>query len=126
MFPSSTRKLHPGDVCFIPTNAGGFVPFIFVCPAGKSRSGFYGALAITTISAPKIELLPSQMSLGEAALVHVSSYKENNTPLVGNIAERIDRRALAAMQETAKSMHVGAVSKVWGHKTILKYANTVA
>lgn len=126
MFPTSTNRLQPGDVCFIPKSGGGFVPFIFICSISRSRTGFYGALGDASVSMPEIEMLPPRISLSETALVHITSFKENNTPITGNILTRIDAVEFAAAQQAVKTTNVGAISKVWGHKTILRRADAVA
>jgi hypothetical protein len=126
MIPASTTKLRPGDVCFIPRSNGGFVAFVYVCAPAKSRSALYGSLVDAIVDEPKLELMPQKLSILKPALVHISSYRENNTPIVGNVADRIGEHTLRKAAAEATSTAVGSVSKVWGHKTILKYADAVA
>jgi hypothetical protein len=126
MFPASTAKLRPGDVCFIPRSDGGFVPFVFVAAPAKSRSAFYGALVNIVVEEPRPELVPQKLAILKPALVHVGCYKENNTPILGNIADCIGVQALQRAASAASSTEIGSTSKVWGHKTITKYANAVA
>jgi len=126
MFPASTTKLRPGDVCFIPRADGSYVPFVFVCTPAKSRNAFYGALGSARVEAPTIDLLPPTLTLLKPALVHVSCYKENNTPVVGNVAERVGQQTLQAAAAAVNSSALGSASKVWGYNTIVKYANAVA
>lgn len=126
MFPASTAKLQPGDVCFIMRSDGRFVPFAFLCSPGKTRAAFYGALGKAVVSEPKIELLPLHVPISEVALIHIKSLKENNTPLVGNIADRIGREVIAATCRQAVSQEIGAVSKVWGNQTLLRKAEAIS
>ena len=126
MFPASTAKLRPGDVCFIPRADGSYVPFVFVGTPAKSRSAFYGALGSTRVETPTLERLPPTFALLRPALVHVSCYKENNTPVVGNVADRVGQLSLEAAAAAVNSSALGSVSKVWGYNTIVKYANAVA
>jgi len=126
MYPASTTKLRPGDFCFIPRDSGGFVPFVYICSPAKIRSSFYGALCNFISSEPHIVRLPDRLTIRHVAFVHVSSFKENGTPIVGNIAERIGDIVLKRAGEAATSREVGTVSLVWGYKTIIKRAGEVA
>jgi hypothetical protein len=126
MFPASTTKLHPGDFCFIPRSNGSLVPFVFVCAVANKHSVLYGALADTIVADARLDLVPQKVALLEPALVHISCYKQNNTPIVGNMAERIGKHTLHAAAVAATSARVGSTSKVWGHNTILRYAEAVA
>lgn len=126
MLPASTVKLNPGDFCFIPRDDGKFVPFVFLCTYRDKRSSFYGGIIDVSVSRASVEELPPTLAIKEYALVHISCFTENNTPIVGNLADRIGSEVLSAIKRSVHDFSVGATSRVWGHKTIVKYANTVA
>lgn len=125
MIPSSTSKLKPGDVCFIPRSDGRYVPFAFLCAPAKKRSSFYGGILNAVVSIPSVEELPSSVEVKEYALVNISCFKENNTPIVGNAAPNIGEAVLASIERDTTDFSVGATSRVWGYRTIIKYAEAV-
>jgi hypothetical protein len=125
MIPVSTLKLRPGDFCFVPRDDGRFVPFAYLCSMRQKRSCFQGGILEAVVNEPSVESLPRTLKVRDYALVHIKCFKENNTPIVGNVAERIGVEALQATERNAHDFSVGARSRVWGHLTILKYANQV-
>ena len=125
MIPASTTKLQPGDICFIPRNDGKFVPFAFLYAPKGVRSSFYGGLLEAVVDMPLIDLLPSKLKVSQFALVHIKCFKENHTPIVGNVASRIGLSSLEAIEKKANDFSVGAKSSVWGHRTIIKYAENI-
>ncbi len=125
MIPLSTTKLQSGDFCFIPRSDGKFVPFVFLCARKGERSSFYGGILDIVVEKPYIEEFPSSLIVKEFALVHISCFKKNNTPIVGNVASRIGVQALDAIERKANDFSIGATSKVWGHLTIVKYAENI-
>ncbi len=126
MFPASASKLKPGDFCFVPRADGRFVPFAFLCPVKGKRGSFYGGILDVSVPRASAEELPAAVRIKEFALVHIGCFKENDTPIVGNIASCIGAQAFAEVNRTVNDLSIGATSKVWGHRTILKYAAAVA
>ena len=125
MIPASTVKLLPGDFCFIPRADGRFVPFAFLCTAQNTRSYFYGGILDAVVSNPLIDELPTHLSVKQYALLHIRCFKENNTPIVGNVAARIGDKELKAIERRVLDLSVGSTSSVWGYRTIFKYAENV-
>jgi hypothetical protein len=78
------------------------------------------------MKAPRLEQLPGCVTVGEHALVHIKCYRENNTPIVGNILERLDKTQLAQITTDIQASHVGHVSRVWGWRTLFRKANEIA
>ncbi len=126
MIPNSTSRLRVGDACFVPRSDGRHVPFVYVGKRPKHRSYLFGALADVAVNAPELAKLPAQVALREHALVHVKCYKENNTPIVGNIWDRLDQDQLKQIATDIDSSGVGHTTRVWGWKTIIEKANNIA
>jgi hypothetical protein len=125
MIPTNAAKLRPGDFCFIPRADGRFVPFAFLCSLENRRSYFYGGILDASVARPSIEELPTKLMVKHYALFHIKCFKENNTPVVGNVGARIGEKELAAIERRTRDFSVGATSSVWGYKTIVKYADSV-
>jgi hypothetical protein len=125
MFPKSTANLKEGDYCLVPRDDGLFVPFVYVGKRGNSRSYFFGALADAVVSDADRDQLPEHLTLLGHALLHIKCYTENNTPIVGNLSERLGSAAMARIVSDINSSGVGHTTRVWGHRTIMKYANDV-
>ena len=126
MFPNSTNRLVVGDACLIRRSDGRHVPFVYVGKRPGDRCYFFGALADVAVNAPDLGRLPAQVTLREHALVHIRCYKENNTPVVGNIRERLDRGQLQQIAADIDSSGVGHTTRVWGWKTIVERATSLA
>jgi hypothetical protein len=125
MTPASTTKLRPGDVCFIPRADGQFVPFAFLCTQQNTHSYFYGGILDAVVNKPLIEELPPKINVKHYALLHIKCFKENNTPIVGNVAAHIGDKTLKAIEHKVRHLSVGSTSSVWGYRTIFKYAENV-
>jgi hypothetical protein len=123
MTPKSAIKLVVGDYCLIPRDDGGSVPFVYVGRRDSDRSYFFGALANVVIYGT--DVLPEKMPLLQHALLHIKCFKENNTPIVGNIANKLFNLELENILSDINSSGVGSSTRVWGHRTICKYANDV-
>lgn len=124
MIPKSTASLKVGDYCLVPREDGSFVPFVYVGKRGTDRSYFFGALGNSVLTASE-EALPARLELLEHALLHIKCYKENNTPIIGNVAARIDSKVLARIAIDINTFNVGQKTSVWGHRTLVTYANRV-
>ena len=124
-FPKSTAKLRPGDVCFVPRSDGRFVPFAYVCPQGNARSYFFGGLVNIIVDVPQISVLPGRVSVKEYALVHIHCFEKNETPVVGNIADRISSEVLDKIRKESHCQDVGSTTNVWGYRTIVNRANAI-
>ena len=123
MFPKSNVKVKPGDFCFVRREDGRVALFIYLCARLRSRSYFYGALADAVLEAPEVDLIPDQVSVGEHALLHIKCFRENGTPIVGNMLKHLESRLLADVERQVSDMNVGATHRVWGYRTIVKRAN---
>ena len=125
MIPKSTAKLKTGDYCLLPRADGTSVIFAYLDSVSGSRSALYGALLSPPMLA-KDSALPLQVRIAYKGLVHISSYAENNTPIVGNVADLIGdsqiKEALSACTDTS----IGAVHAVIGHRALLRKAESVA
>ena len=75
---------------------------------------------------PDVSELPMHLEIGSHAVLHIKCFKENNTPIVGNIADRIGDKTLQKIKYDVSNMKVGSTILVWGYKTIFKYANEVS
>lgn len=126
MIPGSNARLKIGDACFMPLPDGGYVPFIYVGKRGKDRAYFFGALADAVVNAPEIDLLPPRITLAEHALVHIKCYRENQTPIVGNVLDRLDGKQLEDIALDIANSGVGHVTRVWGWRTIAREAMELA
>lgn len=125
-FPKSNAGASTGDFCFVPITDARFALFVYLFPQLKSRSYFFGALTSQILGAPRVELVSPKVVLGEWALLHIKCFQKNDTPLAGNIFDRLDPAAVDAMRTKAHSYRVGTVHRVWGHSTIIQRANTIA
>ena len=123
MIPKSTAKLIEGDFCWILREDGRFVPFIFIQSQNKSRSYFFGGLANQIVKEKSTEELSDSIQINEYALLHIHCFKENNTPIEGNLKNKIKSGTIATIKSDINKNSIGSVTKVWGYRTILKYAN---
>ncbi len=123
--PKSTRKLSPGDCCFIPRKDGKYVPFVFVFARHGKRSDFYGALLDETVESPDVGSVSKRRKVRYHALSHISCFAENDTPIVGNVAKKLALLEFWKVRRASLSTKVGAKQSVWGYKTIIKYANLI-
>jgi hypothetical protein len=117
--------LTPGDFCFVPRDDKRFAVFAFLCPQGTSRSYFFGTLANVTFDAPDVDLIPARISVGDHALIHIKCFRENATPIIGNLKDRLEPKLFAEVNRAVNDMSVGSTHKVWGNRTIVKRANMV-
>ncbi len=124
MIPKSTAKLKEGDFCFIQRSDRKYVPFVYLFPY-SGRSGFYGGIINAVVSTPNSTELPKHLDIRYHAVLHISCFKENNTPIVGNIVDRIDDKALRKIKADVSNMKVGSTISAWGYKTIFKYADEI-
>lgn len=124
MIPKSTVKLTPGDYCLIKRDDGKYVPLVYLFSPAKKRSSFYGGLVNCLID-DTADNCPNNLSIVFHALLHISSYKENNTPILGNILPKLDSKKIALMEKEANELKVGYKNSAWGHRTIYKYANQI-
>ena len=125
-FPKSNVGVSSGDYCFVRRTDGRVAIFVYLYPQGRSRSYFFGALAIDVLEAPIPELIPSRLRLTHQALLHIKCFQENATPITGNILDRIDTKKVGAMRVEAHTFKVGSVHHVWGYRTLVDRANDLA
>ncbi len=126
MIPRSNAGLDVGDTCFIRRDDGRHVPFVYVGKRDSERLYFFGAFGALTVATPQLSELPPNVTLGDPALVHVKCYSENDTPIVGNILDRLDPAHLERMAAGIQNSGVGHVTRVWGWRTLRKKANDIA
>jgi len=124
--PKSNLKLKFGDYSFVKRDDGQMALFIFICPKEGSRNYFYGAFANELISHPNANLLPTNLSPGDHALIHSKCYRECNLSIDGNLAAKLDSSVLPNIEEKIQNMNIGSKHRVWGYKVLLKHANKIA
>ena len=122
MIPKSTTKLKAGDFCFVQRTDGFFVPFVFLFPH-LGRTSFFGGIVNARVDTPDLSKLPMCLRVTEYAVVHVQCFAKNNTPILGNILERIPKEDMRKIEKDVSEVKVGTIRNVWGYKTIFKYAN---
>jgi hypothetical protein len=125
MIPRSTAKLSPGDYCVVERTDGSAVAFAFLGSVPGKRSYFHGALLSPPFDRESISNLPSKFEVCSRAMVHINCFAENETPIVGNIADRIGVFELEAAYRACTDTGVGAVHSVWGHRTLARRAEDV-
>ncbi|GAA0208415.1 hypothetical protein GCM10009123_14860 [Kangiella japonica] len=125
MIPKSTAKIEDGDFCWIKREDGLFVPFVYICKQGNSRSYFYGGIACSLSEKANLDDLPDNIVIRDFALLHIMCFKENETPIAGNITNKLKAGVLEKIKIDLTSAGIGSKSSVWGHKTILKYAGNI-
>lgn len=111
--------MKEGDYCLVKRDDGKFVPFVYLFKRGNDRSYLFGGI-VNYICKEENSPLPKKINIFDYALVHIKCYRENNTPIIGNIIDKIDAIKLSEMKELVKTKN-----NVWGYKTIIKYANKV-
>jgi len=126
MIPASNARLKVGDACFMPLPDGRYVPFVYVGKRGKDRAYFFGALANVVVDAPVIDHLPPRIALAEHALVHIKCYRENQTPIVGNVLDRLIGKQIENITADISNSGIGLVTRVWGWRTVARQAIEVA
>jgi len=124
-FPKSNAGIRSGDFCFVHRADGRVALFVYLFARPKTRSSFFGALATTVLPHARIEGIPAKLTLGDHALLHIKCFRENNTPVAGNVLDRIDAAVLDAKKAEAFSHVVGSSTLVWGYRTIVARANAV-
>ena len=122
MYPKSNIKLKLGDFCWIGREDGGHVPFVFIQKVARSSKYFHGAILNTRADEKDIELLKSGLKVLSHAQLHIECFKKNNTPIVGNLLDKLSKTSL---DETEHEINFSTKSYVWGYQTIFKYANQV-
>ena len=125
MIPRSTARLSPGDYCVVKRNDGTAVAFAFLGSVPGKRSYFYGALLSPPFDSDSIRNLPSKFEVRSRAMLHIKCFAENETPIVGNIADRIGTAELGAAYRACTDMSIGTIHSVWGHRTLLRRAEDV-
>ena len=125
MIPKSTAKLQSGDFCWIQREDDRFVPFVYICKQAGSRSYFYGGIIDCITEQGKMDELGSNLNITEHALLHIKCFRENNTPITGNLHRLMLPNTLESLSKTFNSTGVGSKTNVWGYKTIYKYANSL-
>jgi hypothetical protein len=124
-FPRSTARMQSGDYCWIPREDGLFAAFIYLFPRRNSRSYFFGALATSLVPTPEEKRFPGRVDIGPHALLHIKCFKENGTPITGNLTSRLYGPFLEALEIASHRHEVGDVSRVWGWQTIFTEANAI-
>lgn len=124
MIRKSTASMNVGHYCLVQRDDRRLVPFGYVGRRGNDRSYFFGAFADTVLGSTQTAL-PAQLRLREHALVHIKCFKENNTPIVANLISRLDSAVLKSISADIDATEEGSTTRVWGHRTVLKYANDV-
>jgi hypothetical protein len=125
MIPKSNARLSIGDYCLVQRHDGRYVPFVYVGKRGAERMYFFGALANVILSSGLLDCIPERLVLGAHALIHIKSYRENNTPILGNIRDRLDELSLARIARDLEGSGIGHTASVWGWRTIIKYADQI-
>ncbi len=125
MIPKSTAKIKEGDYCLIQRDDGRYVPFVYLFKQGASRNYFYGGIANTVLESDNSEDIPNGIDVTDYALLHIKCFKENNTPIVGNLMDKLKKNTFTTITSDVSNASVGSKSSVWGYKTIFKYANKV-
>lgn len=125
MIPKSTKNLKPGDVCLLNRSDGRAVAFAYLGPVAGKRSYFYGALFSPAFEGHSLSSIPAKLHIEESAMVHISCFAENNTPLVGNVVEQIGLSTIQAAMSSHQDLSVGAVYRVWGHRAIIRNAEVL-
>jgi hypothetical protein len=125
-FPKSNAGASAGDFCYVRRTDGRVAIFVYLYPQGRSRAYFFGALAADVLSDSDPKLVPPRIRLTEQVLLHIKCFQENETPIAGNILDRIDPKTLSSMRTEADSNDVGSIHRVWGHRTIVNRANAIA
>jgi len=120
LFPKSAVKLSLGDYCSLRREDGLYVPLVFLSKAGSSRSSFYGALLSHTARSAVLSSGGSYLKIFMAGHLPVKVSAENDAPIVGNIAKRLDEFDVAQTLETMKEK-----INVRGYRTPLKIARLV-
>ncbi len=123
--PKSTAKLSEGDFCWIKRDDNLFVPLVFICKKGNSRSYFFGGLLNVTCKTQSIGNLYDNLEIYEHALLHIECFKKNSTPIIGNIKTKINNAEFENAKTKTSDFSIGSISKVWGYRTIYKYANKI-
>jgi len=124
-FPRTSAGLKLGDYCLLQRSDGLLVPFVFVCGRPRSRVSVVGGIADVVLTAPDADAWPPRVFLRFVAAVHVHCYEQNGTPIVGNVAGRLDPAQVAEIERTYSSSGIGVTHAVWGYRTLYKYAERV-
>lgn len=124
MIPKSNANLTEGDFCLVPREDGKYVPFVYVGKRASERSSFFGAFANVVVANPP-DPFQNCVQLLEHALLHIKCFKENNTPIVGNLRQHLDEGVLADIAADIQRSEIGHTTRVWGWRTLFKKANSV-
>lgn len=126
VYPKSTSTLRRGDFCFISRDDGRAALFVYLYPQRNSRSYFFGALALQTAKTADLSVVAGRLTLGERALLHIKCFRENQTPIAGNLLDRLDSSLIDEMLNIDLEGGIGHTTRVWGWSTVLHYANALA
>lgn len=123
--PKSNAKLAYGDACFVSRDDGRFAVFVWLCPQGKSRSYFYGAICKPVVQIDDINSLPSGLEIDDQALIYIKLYSEFNLKIVGNVAKILPEYLLETVTNRISDFGVGTKHRVCGINAVIKWANTI-
>jgi hypothetical protein len=118
--PKSTAKLVLGDYCSLKRDDGKFAPLVFLSKVGNARSYFYGALLSQIQESEVIPEGKNIFSFFEVALLPIKVFSENNSPIIGNIADRLSKPEV-----TLTLQNIETKTNVWGYRTPIQYGNRI-
>jgi len=81
---------------------------IYISKQGNSRSYFYGGLITTTIYSESTEDIPSGIEVKDYALLHIKCCRENDTPIVGNLSEKLSAGNIDRIKLDIADMSMGS------------------
>ena len=61
------------------------MPLVYIAKQENSRSYFYGGIANIVLESDEPDSIPNDIDISEYALLHIKCFKENETPIIGNI-----------------------------------------
>lgn len=122
MYPKSNVKLKLGDFCWVQRDGGGYVPFVFIQKVTCSRSYFHGAILNTCVDEKNAGLLKSGLKILSHAQLHIQCYEKNETPIIGNLRDKLSESSL---EETKEEINCSCKSYVWGYRAIFRRASQV-
>lgn len=125
--PKSTANLRFGDYWAIQREDSQFGFLAFLKPKGPGRTRFIACVLQHVQPDEILQVRGSRLDIHRwgvikrIGLIHVKTFQETSTEIIGNVAERLPVAEIAEAYDAQKT-----TINVWGYRTPIKLVNEIA